>query len=242
MSPNIGQRRKGANPRLLIIHYTGMRSAEEACRWLCDPRSGVSCHYLVDEQGLITQMVDEDARAWHAGASFWRGFDDINSCSIGIEVHNPGHELGYRDFPDRQIYRVVELARDIAERHHIHPGDVLAHSDIAPARKIDPGEKFPWRKLHSAGVGLWVEPEPMQEDDGLRFGDAGEEVAALQRRLADFGYGIAVTGAFDAATGHVVRAFQRHFRQARVDGIADASTWGTLKKLTEARNTASTNK
>jgi N-acetylmuramoyl-L-alanine amidase len=161
---------------------------------------------------------------------------DINSRSIGIEVHNPGHELGYSDFPDRQIDAVAELARDIVMRRSIRAGDVLAHSDVAPARKIDPGEKFPWARLHRAGVGLWVEPAPIFDGAALQAGDAGVEVEALQRQLAGFGYGIAISGAFDAATGQVVRAFQRHFRQARVDGIADASTRETLSRLTEVQS------
>ncbi len=239
-APNVEERKGGVHPHLLIFHYTGMRTAEDACRWLCDPHSGVSCHYLVDDEGGITQMVDESARAWHAGVAHWRGISDINSCSIGIEVHNPGHEFGYRDFPDEQIDAVTDLARDIVGRHGIRGCDVLAHSDVAPARKIDPGEKFPWGRLHRAGVGLWVEPSPIREGAGLCLGNEGREVEALQQRLASFGYGIPVNGSFDTATGYVVRAFQRHFRPERVDGIADPSTIETLVRLTEMQSADST--
>jgi N-acetylmuramoyl-L-alanine amidase len=233
-SPNVEERKGEARPELLIIHYTGMRSADDARRWLCDPRSGVSCHYLVDEIGSIIQMVDENARAWHAGVSSWRGLSDINSHSIGIEVHNPGHDLGYCEFAAAQIEAVAALAGDIVARHTIRAGDVLAHSDVAPARKRDPGEKFPWSSLHRAGVGLWVEPAPVG-GSGLASGDQGKEVERLQRRLADFGYGIPITGNFDLATGLVVQAFQRHYRPRKVDGIADRSTIDTLERLMELR-------
>jgi N-acetylmuramoyl-L-alanine amidase len=231
-SPNVEERKGQARPELLIIHYTGMEHAEDACRWLCDRRSGVSCHYLVDEEGRITQMVEEGARAWHAGVSCWRGLSDINSHSIGIEVHNPGHELGYREFPKSQIEAVAALASDIIARHAMRACNVLAHSDVAPARKKDPGEKFPWARLHDAGVGLWVEPAPVG-GKALAGGDRGEDVERLQHRLADFGYGLAISGEFDHATHLVVQAFQRHYRPAQVDGIADRSTMDTLERLSK---------
>jgi N-acetylmuramoyl-L-alanine amidase len=211
-----------------------MRSAEAACAWLCDPSSQVSCHYLVDEEGRITQMVEEGSRAWHAGRSFWKGETDINSCSIGIEVHNPGHGFGYRDFPGRQMEAVIGLSRDIIGRHGIRPERVLAHSDVAPGRKIDPGEKFDWRRLHEAGVGHWVEPSPLAGDEGLKAGDAGGEVEAFQAQLASYGYDAAATGTYDARTERACAAFQRHFRTARIDGIADRSTVKTLDRLTRA--------
>jgi N-acetylmuramoyl-L-alanine amidase len=231
-SPNYNPRRDVERPCLIILHYTGMVDAQAARDWLCNPQSGVSCHYLIDEGGAITQMVDEELRAWHAGVSSWKGAIDINSRSVGIEIHNPGHELGYRDFPPVQIEAVIALCRDIIARHKIEPQGVLAHSDVAPARKIDPGEKFPWRLLHEAGVGHWVEPEPAGEGGrGLKPGDAGAEVDALRAQLSLYGYGIAPSGHFDRSMQTVVSAFQRHFRPERVDGIADQSTMRTLERL-----------
>ena len=233
-SPNSGERTGSGAPDMLIMHYTGMASAEAACRWLCDPASQVSCHYLVDDQGAVTQMVDEERRAWHAGVSSWEGMSDINSRSIGIEVHNPGPLSGYPDFPPAQMAAVADLARDIVARHAIQPEHVLAHSDVAPGRKIDPGEKFDWKGLASAGVGLWVEPPGMADDEVLKPGDAGSAVSALQTALARFGYGIAVSGSYDDATRIVVTALQRHFRPGRIDGIADAGTQTILSALLKA--------
>jgi N-acetylmuramoyl-L-alanine amidase len=180
--------------------------------------------------------VPESERAWHAGASSWDGETDINSCSIGIEIANPGHEFGYPDFPSRQIAAVIALCRGIIARRGIRPERVLAHSDVAPARKQDPGEKFPWRLLSDSGVGLWLPPAPIDNGGApLAAGASGEAVRALQQNLADFGYGIAVSGAYDSATGETVAAFQRHFRPARVDGKADESTCKTLAALLEKR-------
>ena len=130
-SPNIEARRNGCKPDMLVLHYTGMDDAKVACELLCDPVSRVSCHYLVDERGVITQMVDEHMRAWHAGVSSWKGDEDINSRSIGIEIHNPGHAAGYPDFPEAQMQAVIALCKDIITRHAIHPTRVLGHSDIA---------------------------------------------------------------------------------------------------------------
>jgi N-acetylmuramoyl-L-alanine amidase len=230
-APGIGERRDGKRPDILLLHYTGMASAEAACRRLCDPHSGVSCHYLVDEHGGIVQMVEEHLRAWHAGQSFWHGETDVNSRSIGIEIHNRGHEADYPDFPEAQMVAVIALSRDILSRHAIAPERVLAHSDIAPRRKLDPGEKFDWRRLHEAGIGHWVEPESVGDDAGLGQGDESESVLALQRDLAAYGYDVPQSGIFDATTAATVTAFQRHFRPARVDGRADRSTCATLKRL-----------
>lgn len=233
-SDNHGPRRDGASPSMLILHYTGMKSAEEAIAWLCNPASQVSCHYLIDEDGAIVRMVEEDRRAWHAGASSWAGERDINSCSIGIEIHNPGHDHGYRDFPDAQMAAVETLCLDIIARHGIEARRVLAHSDVAPGRKIDPGERFDWARLARTGVGHWVAPEPVRGGGFLQRGDSGQGVEALQALFVTYGYGLEVTGLFDDPTRAVVDAFQRHFRQARVDGIADASTVATLHRLIAA--------
>ena len=143
------------------MHYTGVTTAAKAIDWLSRAESKVSAHYVIDDEGRITQLVAEAMRAWHAGLAAWAGESDINSASIGIEVHNPGHELGYPDFPQPQLAVVEALCRDIIARHSIRPERVLAHSDVAPTRKKDPGEKFPWARLARAGIGHWVAPEPV---------------------------------------------------------------------------------
>ena len=230
-SPNFEPRKKGLSPDLLLLHYTGMESAEGALHWLTAPESKVSCHYLVDEDGRVTQMVAEEMRAWHAGLAHWAGENDINSCSIGIEIHNPGHEFGYPDFPEKQMKAVEALSLDIIARNRIPPERVLAHSDVAPGRKADPGEKFDWRRLAAAGVGAWVEPEPVGDEKGVGPGDEGARIAELQDKLKRLGYGLEDTGTFDETTGNCVRAFQMHWRQEKVDGRADHSTCKTLDTL-----------
>jgi len=232
---NAEQRRGGMKPSLLVLHYTGMSSAEGAIRWLACAESKVSCHYVIDEFGAITQLVPEGLRAWHAGVSVWRGETDINSASVGIEIQNPGHEHGYPDFSPAQMDAVAALSRDIVLRHGMMPWDVLAHSDVAPARKIDPGEKFDWRGLHAAGVGHWVEPAAVDSGDGgLAPGYAGADVLTVQEGLAAYGYGIELSGVLDPATAFVLRAFQLHFRPARTDGCLDRSTRETLARLLAA--------
>lgn len=234
-SPNIDDRRSGLTPALLILHYTGLPTVERSIEVLADPRCKVSCHYVVDEAGSITQMVAEAKRAWQAGVSSWFGETDVNSASIGIEIQNPGHAGGYPDFPRPQMAAVRDLCLDIITRHTIPAAGVLAHSDVAPARKIDPGEKFDWRWLAEAGVGHWVPPtSPSPDGPKLGLGDSSELVLALQRRLAAYGYGVPTSGEFDIATQYVVIAFQRHFRPARVDGCWDRSCAETLERLIDA--------
>lgn len=223
-----------AMPDILLLHYTGMPDGEGAVNWLCTEESRVSCHYLVHEDELIVQMVPEAKRAWHAGKGSWRGHEDINSRSIGIEIVNPGHDHGYPDFPQVQINSVIPLCADIIARNGIEARNVLAHSDIAPGRKRDPGEKFPWRTLWENSIGHWVEPVPVTSGRFLSLGDSGQPVEALQGLLAHYGYGIEVDGNFDEMTTKTVHAFQEHFRQERVDGIADASTIETLYRLNTA--------
>jgi N-acetylmuramoyl-L-alanine amidase len=220
---------------MLLLHYTGMESAEAALDWLTREESKVSCHYLIDEEGRITQMVRESERAWHAGQSLWSGETDLNSCSIGIEIHNPGHDFDYREFPEAQMRAVIALCSDILARHAIPSHRVLAHSDIAPGRKRDPGEKFDWRMLAEAGIGLWVPPAEITNDGALGPGDENASVLEFQEQLAAFGYGVETTGTYGRGLESVVQAFQRHFRPARVDGIADASTRETLKRLLAAK-------
>jgi N-acetylmuramoyl-L-alanine amidase len=234
VSPNVGPRLGVTRPDMIILHYTGMQTGAAAEAWLCTPESQVSAHYLVHEDGRIVQMVRESDRAWHAGRSFWHGVTDNNSHSVGIEIVNPGQEFGYRPFPPRQIDAVIELCRGIIERHAILPQRVLGHSDIAPGRKIDPGERFPWRQLAASGVGHFVAPARSGGHPKLSAGDAGEAVEELQSMLSLYGYGIDITGIFDDATRVLVSAFQRHFRPRRVDGIADRSTVDTLRRLIEA--------
>jgi N-acetylmuramoyl-L-alanine amidase len=232
-SPNHGAR-KGGPVDILLLHYTGMPDAERALAWLCDAESKVSAHYFVFEDGRVLSLVPEARRAWHAGAARWGDATDINSRSIGIEIANPGHPGGLPDFPEAQIEALIALCRDIVGRNPIPPHRVLAHSDVAPGRKLDPGERFPWRRLATADVGHWAEPQPIADGRFFQLGDNGEPIEALQALLALYGYGIDVTGVFDQRTEDVVAAFQRHFRPARVDGVADRSTIETLRKLLEA--------
>jgi N-acetylmuramoyl-L-alanine amidase len=260
-SPNHGERRGayglGKKPDVLLLHYTGMpagrgmNACERAVRWLTTEESQVSCHYVVDEDGRVLQLVAEDRRAWHAGVGAWKGETDINSASIGIEIVNPGHfwdmsaaafsdrsgtpevHPGYAEFPDGQIEAVIALARDIVARNRIPAENVIAHSDIAPSRKSDPGEKFPWNRLATAGLGLWVEPAGPSEGPSLKSGDEGQPVRAIQSMLALLGYQIALTGVFDTGTIAIVTAFQRHWRPSRVDGVADRSTIMTLHALVQ---------
>jgi N-acetylmuramoyl-L-alanine amidase len=234
-SPNFDERTGLGHADMIVLHYTGMQFAHEAIHRLCDPTARVSSHYVVIETGSIVQLVQESKRAWHAGVSVWGGDPDVNSRSIGIEVCNPGHDFGYPEFPSRQIAATITLCRSILTRNIIRPENIVAHSDVAPSRKNDPGEKFPWARLHAAGIGHWVEPLPPGTDTGLGLGDHGPAVLALQQALASYGYGVPQTGAFDAATRDVVVAFQRHFRPERVDGRADCSTIETLDRLLERR-------
>jgi len=230
-SANFDERVSGQKPDLLLLHYTNMTSATEAIDWLCNPQSRVSCHYLIAENGQITQMVDEEHRAWHAGNSFWAGQSDINSCSIGIEIANAGPDQGYPSFPDIQMEAVETLCHDIFSRHDISPERVLAHSDVAPDRKQDPGEKFDWQRLYQAGIGLWVAPTPIDEGEALKVGDTSKHILNLQSTLSSYGYQVSITGTYDKLTRYAVIAFQRHFRQTRVDGVADFSTLQTLYNL-----------
>lgn len=201
-SPNFDERTLPVT--MLVLHYTGMPDAQSAIRWLADPQSKVSAHYVVTETGEIVRMVDEDKRAWHAGRSWWRGTSDVNSASIGIEIVNPGHEWGYVPFPDAQIDALIPLVHDIMTRHRITRGNVVGHSDIAPARKQDPGEYFPWGKLARLRLAL---PRPTRNLMDPLWSD-GAFLLALER----FGYDITEPEA-------AVIAFQRRFRPELIDGI-----------------------
>lgn len=235
-SPNYGER-KGRVPDTLVLHYTGTPTGEEGLLALCDPAKEVSAHYFVAEDGEVIQLVPESQRAWHAGRSYWAGERDMNSVSIGIEIANPGHDGGTPPYPPQQIAAVIALCRDICTRWQITPCRVLGHSDLAPDRKTDPGEHFPWAVLAKAGVGHYVAPTPIEaKGPSYSRGDQGIEIEALQSMLAIYGYGLNITGLYGTKTETTVTAFQRHFRPARVDGIADHSTRDTLRNLLAARS------
>jgi len=230
-SPNFDPR--PSPPDMIILHYTGMQTGEGALARLRDPAAKVSAHYLVEEDGRVFALVAEERRAWHAGVSFWKGATDINARSVGIEIVNPGHEWGYRAFPEPQVASVIALLGDIRSRWAIPDGFILGHSDVAPERKEDPGELFPWHELHAAGHGLWADPvtapgEPLSE------GDEGVGVFALQAALTRLGYDSAPSGQYDAKTAKIVTAFQRHWAPHRIDGVADGPTRARLMAVLRA--------
>ena len=213
-SPSFDSRPHGTPIDMLVFHYTGMETATAALDRLCDPAAEVSAHYLINEAGSVWQLVDEGARAWHAGVSAWRGESAVNARSIGIELVNPGHEFGYRPYPDVQMTAAVELAVGIIHRHPIPARNVVGHSDVAPTRKTDPGELFDWPRLAAAGVGLW----PDESDTCIM------DPEAIRDMLTDYGWDISDFGC-------AVRAFQRHFRPARVNGRIDFETARRLRAL-----------
>ena len=223
-SPNHDPRPAGAPVDILVLHYTGMRTAEAALDRLCDPGAKVSAHYTIDRDGCIYRHVDEDRRARHAGVSWWAGERDVNGRSIGIELVNPGHEFGYVPFPASQIDALMELAHAILARRLIPANRVLGHSDVAPARKMDPGELFPWRQLADAGIGVF--PPPSGPSGHLPHDGGGKLFSEMLRR---FGYGVAPE--IDIPLATVTTAFQRHFRPEKIDGIADSETEARLRAL-----------
>jgi N-acetylmuramoyl-L-alanine amidase len=221
-SPNFDDRPRGTTIDMLVLHYTGMTSADAAIDRLCDPAAKVSAHYTIDTKGCVYAHVAEEKRAWHAGASFWAGWARVNDRSIGIELVNPGHECGYVPFSDDQVDGLIELAGGILSRHPIQARGVVGHSDIAPMRKADPGELFPWQRLAESGIGLWPARAAVPCPDG----------ASSAIRLAAYGYGLPPD--VDVPLKAVVAAFQRHFRPARVDGRWDAECDGLLNALLAA--------
>ena len=227
-SPNFDVRT--APPDIIVLHYTGMATGQEALDRLRDPEAKVSSHYLVEEDGRVFSLVAEERRAWHAGLSFWRGERDVNGRSIGIEIDNPGHEFGYRPFPDAQMAAVIALLGEVRSRWTVEDRNIIGHSDVAPDRKIDPGELFPWKRLAQAGHGLWLEPPPAPGAP-LAEGEEGAGVFALQAGLTRLGYDSAPSGKFDAHTTNIVSAFQRHWVQSRFDGVADGETRARLIAL-----------
>lgn len=213
-SPNWNERALPVS--MVVLHYTGMKSAQEALQRLCDPQAEVSAHYLIDEEGVVTSLVPEHKRAWHAGKSYWRGITDVNSASIGIELANPGHEWGYRPFPEPQMDALLPLLADIMDRHDVPRANVVAHSDVAPNRKMDPGEYFDWHRLGELGLALEVPAAKMN----LFYDNPGAFYLALER----FGY--------DISDGRAaVRAFQRRWRPEYIDGELDGEIGGILFEL-----------
>lgn len=234
-SPNFDAR-GGAPVDILVLHYTGMTTAEEALARLCDPAAKVSAHYTIDRDGAIYRHVDEQRRAWHAGVSYWAGARDVNARSIGIELVNPGHEFGYVPFAEPQIEALIELARAILSRHPIAKNRVLGHSDVSPSRKTDPGELFPWKFLAEKGVGLWPSLPPrwgakerQKEIPSPLSGGEGESGDAFLQNLRRYGYG--APPEVDWPIEDTIRAFQRHFRPSCIDGMADAECAALLEEL-----------
>jgi len=223
-SPNSDGRDPAVALQFIVLHYTGMLSGDEALSRLCDPSSKVSAHYLIEEDGRIFHLVDEKQRAWHAGKSFWRGITDINSASIGIELVNPGHQFGYRPFPLSQIAATKALILSVMERYHMTPTTcVLGHADIAPGRKEDPGELFPWRKLATEGIGIW--PAPQESDYG--YADDAE----VQNLLRAIGYDCPASGSYDQPTRAALLAFQRHYQPENLTGTPERETVARLRAL-----------
>lgn len=236
-SPNIEPRCNNLRPKLLILHYTGLDTFKRSLEILSRPDCKVSCHYVVDVDGQIVQMVSEEMRAWHAGVSCWKGESDINSLSIGIEIQNPGHSLGYPDFPKEQMDAVTALCLDIMGRHLIKPQDVLAHSDVAPSRKIDPGEKFDWQGLASMGIGLWAPSIPVEMKNNNDFDNLSqmENIPEIRGLLSKLGYCVKSDGPLDEELKYVLRAFQLHFRQNLINSKPDLSTLFTLRNLVKVQ-------
>ena len=230
-SPNFDDRKHAVD--MLVLHYTGMKTGQAAFDQLRNPDAKVSSHYLLWEDGRVDQMVAEDRRAWHAGVSSWQGDEDLNSRSIGIEIVNGGHDFPQPDgslppYPNVQVQALIELCRTILANHDIPQTRIVGHSDIAPLRKQDPGEHFPWERLAQAGIGIWPDVEetenPSVDGTSLSPGDESADVQRMQEHLQRIGYGLEATGTYDELTEAVVRAFQRRWRPGRVSGEADGAT------------------
>ncbi|MFC4350032.1 N-acetylmuramoyl-L-alanine amidase [Fodinicurvata halophila] len=216
-SPNHDERGKAGAPDMLVLHYTGMESGQAALERLCDPEARVSAHFLIEEDGRVMRLVPEHRRAWHAGLSHWAGEDNLNDAAIGIELVNPGHEFGYRSFPEVQMCSLIELAVVLQNRHGIPRHRVVGHSDVAPLRKEDPGELFDWPRLAACGLGLWSEECPS---------DVHMDESRARRALAGIGYGY-----LDEDFARVLLAFQRHFLRDHLTAELDPRTAGRLSAI-----------
>ena len=220
-SPNYNQR-KNSKIDMLVLHYTAMEgSCEDACAWLCNELSQVSSHYVVDRDGTIFSLVDDSYRAWHAGVSFWNGSTDINSRSIGIEIHNLGKE---EDFPKKQIGSLCELINYLIDRHNISRHNILGHSDVAPERKKDPGNLFPWIDLYAQGIGIWSNKKIEDNKSITNIVDKSKIIKKIQNYLKAIGYNINVNSVYDNQTKIIIEAFQRHWRPKKIDGCLDLET------------------
>lgn len=236
-SPNFDVRKSAID--MLVVHYTGMMTAEESLARLCNStnENRVSAHYLIEEDGRIHRLVQEEDRAWHAGVSYWAGVRDINSCSIGIELQNPGWEFDYHPFSEPQMQAFIALAKDIVGRYRISPFRVLGHSDVAPTRKADPGELFDWARCAREGIGFWPTLTPGAKPSTPLFVPleaSGASVESAQEALNFIGYECDVNGRFDAKTLMLISAFQRHWRPERVDGVLDPDTIARLQAIIAA--------
>lgn len=237
-SPNFDDRTLPIS--MLVLHYTGMKNGKAALSRMCDASSKVSAHYMLEEDGKTFQLVDEKKRAWHAGISSWGGETNINSASIGIEIVNGGHDYGLPDFPKTQISAVIKLCQGISTRHNIDPMNIIAHSDIAPARKQDPGEKFPWEVLAKQGIGYWPEGI-ITKDKRILFeqNERGRGISVIQSGLAYIGYGVEITGVLDEPTRFVMTALQRRYRPDLIDGNIDLQSLEIVTNLANAKKSGS---
>lgn len=217
----------------VVLHYTGMKSAQAAIKRLCDPKAEVSAHYLVEENGVTHLLVDPTTRAWHAGVSYWQGREGLNHSSIGIELVNPGHEFGYVPFPTEQISSLVELLTELKTEFAIPISRFIGHSDIAPARKMDPGEYFPWELLAQYGFGVWPKSSTKNETILAKKGMVGPTVEWLNQSLSKIGYSVPVQTEFSSITETALAAFQRHWRPSAVTGSLDVGTKLALQEVEE---------
>ena len=232
-SPNWNERPAGSVIDTVILHYTGMISGSAALDRMCDPAAQVSAHYMIEEDGRIFHLVDEEKRAWHAGLSNWRGRDNLNHTSIGVELVNPGHEFGYRAFPGAQIDSLIILLSGIKKRHTIPASGFIGHSDIAPTRKTDPGELFPWKRLSEHGFGLWSSRDGSSTLPVAGLGQKGKDVIKFNKQLGIVGYHLDDIECFDATIQSIVRAFQAHWRSDTVSGLIDAGTASVLEDIAD---------
>ena len=223
-SPNFNDRDPSVPLRYIVLHYTGMPTGAAAIQRMCDPAAKVSAHYMIEEDGQVIQLVDESKRAWHAGHSAWGETTDMNSASLGIELVNPGHQNGYRPFPAIQISVLKVVMKGVIERHAMNPKTApLAHAEIAPERKEDPGEFFPWRELADSGLGLWPTPQPAD------YGHADDDV--VQDMLRTIGYPCPPSGFYDRATRSALLAFQRRYEPDNLTGTPERETIARLRAL-----------
>ena len=232
-SPNYNERPADAAIDTVILHYTGMVSAEAALERMCSEEAEVSAHFMIDEDGTLYQLVDPGKRAWHAGISVWQGRQNLNHSSIGIELVNPGHEFGYRMFPESQLQSLMDLLRFLSETYAIPRERYIGHSDVAPLRKSDPGELFPWKKFADAGFGVF--PKKGHSDQTIinKTGDNGPEIKMLNKQLGIIGYDEFDRDVFGDQTAQTIRAFQAHWRPEGVHGNLDAGTWSALNEVAQ---------